>query len=211
MRNNLRRSQLGAALALLALTTSVQAQEASPPAGEPAAAPTTEPAAAGAPQATASTASRANIDAPMLSGATIWGVLVWNGVGAGARYMVPVGIPSLLTRTPFRDSWAIEGGLDFVHRSDDFGIYNYSYNELIPAVGMMWMVWFTPEFAAYPKIDGGWMFGFSSNANAACTNCTYGGPWIEGAAGVLYKVSGGITLRAELSNYGVKGGLAWLF
>jgi hypothetical protein len=205
MRNLVGKMLLLSAALSVTPASGVRADETAPP---PAAPPAeTAPASAPAP---AASISRARITAPPLTGPTIWGLVDWFGVGVGARYMFPVGIPSLLSHTSLKDSWAIEAGLDFVHRSDDYGAFNYDYNEFIPTVGMMWIVWLRNDFAVYPKIDGGWAFGFD-NSNNNCVGCTLGGVWIEGAAGLLYEVGGGLTLRAELGNYGAKGGVAWLF
>jgi hypothetical protein len=160
--------------------------------------------------ATAPPAPLPGSDAPALHGPTVWGLLDWNGVGIGARYMLPLPIPSLLTHTKFRDSWALELGLDFLHRSDDLGIVNYHYNELIPTVGMMWIVWLNQTFAVYPKVEAGYAIGFDSSYGN-CAGCDLGGIYAEGAAGLLYSIGGGLTLRAEVGNYGIKGGVAWLF
>jgi hypothetical protein len=160
--------------------------------------------------APAATLSTAGAVAPQLKGPSIWGLLHWNGIGVGGRFMIPLPIPALLSRTPFRDSWALEGGVDFIHRSDDYGAIGYNYNELVPTVGMMWIVWLKPDFAVYPKVEAGWGFGFGSS-NTTCAACNLGGIYTEGAAGLLYAVGGGVTLRAEVGNYGIKGGAAWLF
>jgi hypothetical protein len=196
-------------LVALTLARSVGAQETTTPPAAGAAATTPPPALAEAPPVAATKAARGTITGPPLGGPTVWGLLDWWGVGAGARYMFPLGIPSLLTRTPFKDSWALEAGLDFLHRSDDYGPYSFHYNELIPTVGVMWLFWLRDDFALYPKVDGGWAFGFGNSVDN-CVGCSLGGIWIEGAGGLLYK-AGPVTLRAELGNYGVKGGVAWLF
>jgi hypothetical protein len=203
MRATARQTSLIAAVLSMTSAASVRADETAPPA----AAPPAET----APAAPAATVSKARIDAPQLAGVTLWGMVDWDGFGVGARYMFPVGIPSLLSHTSLKDSWAIEAGLDFFRISDDFGALGYHYDVLLPTVGMMWIVWLRDDFAVYPKIDGGYAIGFD-NSYGDCTGCSLGGVRIEGAGGLLYKVSGsGITLRAEAGNYGVKGGVAWLF
>ncbi|MES1205212.1 MAG: hypothetical protein ABUS79_04670 [Pseudomonadota bacterium] len=149
--------------------------------------------------------------APPLMGPSVVGILNWHGVGVGARFMFPLPIPALLTRTRLRDSWALEGGLDFVHLSAGFGIVDYNYNVIIPTMGMMWLVWLNPDFAVYPKVEAGYAIGFSSSsAYDNCVGCSLGGIHAAGAAGLLYKVSA-LTLRAEVGSYGIKGGLGWLF
>jgi hypothetical protein len=207
MRNSIRNLTLVAPLLALTLAGTVRAQDMGqpPPGGAP-------PPAAEPPPVASAAAPQGNITGPPLGGPTVWLMLNWNGVGAGGRYMFPLGIPSLLKRTPFKDSWALEAGVDLFHISSDYYYGSYTYNELIPTVGVMWLVWLREDFAVYPKVDAGWQFGFGSNANSLCGSaCDLGGIWVEGAAGLLYKVGGGITLRAELGNYGIKGGVAWLF
>ena len=53
-------------------------------------------------------------------GPTVWGILPWGGYGIGARYMIPLPITQLLTRTKFHDYWALEFGADMMH-------WNYDY------------------------------------------------------------------------------------
>jgi hypothetical protein len=197
-------------LVLAALTPTVAVAQdgntAPPPvAQQPLAQPQSAPA-AGGPAATLTTTRGA---APALAGPTVWGLLGWYGVGVGARYMIPLGIPALLTRTRLHDSWALELGADFLHRSADFGTVNYSYNQAIPSVGMMWIVWLRDDFAVYPKAEAGYAIGFGNSYND-CVGCSVSNIYAEGAAGLLYKVSQ-LTLRAEIGNYGAKGGIAWLF
>jgi hypothetical protein len=64
------------------------------------------------------------------SGPSIWGVLAWGGYGAGARYMIPVPITQILTRTRFRDYWAVEFGADILRINYNYGLgtTGYSYN-----------------------------------------------------------------------------------
>jgi hypothetical protein len=200
LRHRHHRAVLLAALAASIFATSARAQDSTAPA-DPASAPATPPA------GTVASAPRGGAG-PALTGPSLLGIVEWWGLGVGGRYMIPLGIPSLLTRTPFRDSWALEPGIDFIHRSDNYGVYNYNYNELTPTVGMMWIVWLRDDFAVYPKLEAGWSFGFSTSNS--CVGCNTGGIYTEGAAGLLYRISG-LTLRAEVGNYGAKGGLAWLF
>lgn len=150
-------------------------------------------------------------------GPSLWGVLPWGGYGLGARYMLPLPITQLLTRTKFRDYWSLEFGADLLHWNYDYGVvgaqgFNYSWTEVVPVVGMMWQVWFTENFAAYPKIEMGYAFGWYSDTNGTTTGLSGGNHFFpSGTAGVLYKVGNGITLRAEAGYVGGKAGLAWLF
>jgi len=164
---------------------------------------------ASSPPPTVATSSRPGITGPALSGPSVMAQLVWDGYGIGGRYMFPIGIPSLLSRTRFKDSWALEAGIDWIHRGEDYGAVGYHYDQIIPTFGMMWLFWINDDFAVYPKIDAGYEIGFH-NTYGGCTGCSIGGVWVEGAAGLLYKLSA-ITLRAELGDYGLKGGVSWLF
>ena len=56
------------------------------------------------------------------TGASLWGVLPWGGYGIGARYMMPLPITPLLTRTKFRDYWALEFGADILRFNYDYGL-----------------------------------------------------------------------------------------
>ncbi|HEX3697969.1 MAG TPA: hypothetical protein VH374_21525 [Polyangia bacterium] len=196
----IRSMSLIVALFSLAIASPVLAQQTPAPTSSPYPAP-----------APAGTVSRAVITAPQQSGFTLWGMLDWDGYGAGARFMFPLAIPSLLSRTSLRDSWALEAGVDFFRISDTYSGYGgFHYDEILPTVGMMWIVWLRDDFAVYPKIDGGYAIGFDNSYGGCGGACDLGGIRVEGAAGLLYKLPG-VTLRAEVGNYGLKGGVAWLF
>ena len=99
--------------------------------------------------------------------------------GAGARYMIPVPITQLLTRTRFRDYWAVEFGADIVRINYDYGFgttaYSYNWTEVVPVAGMMWQVWFNENFAAYPKVELGYAFGWYSDTQGGTTTGLSGG------------------------------------
>ncbi|HEY2901881.1 MAG TPA: hypothetical protein VGL59_14960 [Polyangia bacterium] len=143
-------------------------------------------------------------------GISVWAILPWRGIGAGARYMLPLPITSLLTHTSLHDSWALEFGADFYHW--DCGIANYScsWNEILPVVGMMWKVDLTPQFTVYPKIEAGYPIGWYSGPGFTGRE-SFASFYVSGGAGLLYKLSNGLTLRAEASSYDIKGGVGWLF
>ena len=148
--------------------------------------------------------------APGLTGASIWGILPWSGIGIGARYMIPLPIPPLLVNTNLRDNFNLEFGADYLHWSyDAFG--GYSWSELVPVVGMMWNIWFTPQFALYPKIELGYAFGWFSGVDSSYAYPSYGGFFYDGDAGALYKLNSGLTLRAEVGVDGLKLGAGFLF
>ena len=154
---------------------------------------------------------------PGLKGASVWGILPWGGIGAGARFAIPLGIQPLLVTTSIHDSFSIEFGADLLHWSYDFGIpgdsFNYSWTEFVPVAGVMWDLWFNQKFALYPKVDVGWAFGLFSDwaGTVGQSQPTYGGFFLDGDVGALYKLTGGLTLRAEAGSDGLKLGAGWLF
>jgi hypothetical protein len=191
------------------------AQEPPPAPTQP---PPTEPAPPPAVAAPGTTGTQMQVGpAAGPTGPSLWGVLPWGGYGLGARYMIPVPITQILTRTRFRDYWALEFGADMLHFNYDYGLggtaFSYSWTEIIPVVGMMWQVWLTDDFAVYPKIELGYAFGWYSDTNGTSTGTLSGGNHFfpDGTAGLLYKLGNGITLRAEAGYVGGKAGVAWLF
>ena len=148
-------------------------------------------------------------------GPTVWAILPWGGYGIGARYMIPLPITQLLTRTKFHDYWALEFGADMMHWNYDYiGVAgSYSWTEIVPVVGMMWQFWINDSFAVYPKVELGYAIGWYSDTNGATTTGLSGGNHLfpNGTAGLLYKLGNGITLRAEAGYAGGKAGIAWLF
>jgi hypothetical protein len=151
------------------------------------------------------------------AGPSVWGILPWGGYGIGARYMIPLPITQLLTRTKFHDYWALEFGADIMHFNYDYGVvgaqgFSYSWTEIVPVVGMMWQFWINDSFAVYPKVELGYAFGWYSDTNGASGGLSGGNHLFpDGTAGLLYKLGNGITLRAEAGYLGGKAGLAWLF
>jgi hypothetical protein len=133
--------------------------------------------------------------------------------------MLPLPIPSLLANanTFLRDNWDLEFGADILHWSYDFGVpgdsFSYSWTEVLPVVGVMWNLWFNRNFALYPKAELGYAFGWFSDWQTGTTGAqpTYGGFFIAGDLGALYKLDNGLTLRAEAGSDGLKLGAGWLF
>jgi hypothetical protein len=208
-----------AALGLIGVFVSHAAFAQAPADGQPAAttpppAETTPPPAVAAPGGGRAPAPFGPAAGP--GGPSIWGVLPWGGFGLGARYMIPLPITQLLTRTKFHDYWALEFGADILRFNYDYGLgasaYSYSWTEIIPVVGMMWQFWINDSFAVYPKLEIGYAFGWYSNTNGASTGLSGGNHLFpDGTAGLLYKLGNGITLRAEAGYVGGKAGIAWLF
>ncbi len=153
---------------------------------------------------------------PSPKGVSVWGMLPWGGYGVGARFMLPLAIQPLLRSPTVKDSFALEFGADLLHWSYDFGVvgvtgFHYSWTEVLPVVGVMWNIWLSPNFALYPKIEGGYAFGWFSGFESTVGRPSYGGAFFDGAAGLLYKLNSGITLRVEAGVAGLKLGAGWLF
>ena len=150
--------------------------------------------------------------APSLRGASVWGILPWGGVGVGARYTIPLPIHPLLSKTSLRDDFSLEFGADVLRWSygqDTLYTSSYSWTEVLPVVGMAWNLWFNDNFALYPKIEVGYAFGWLSDS--AYSGAGYGGAFVSGAGGLLYKLNNALTLRAEAGSSGLKLGAGWLF
>jgi len=184
-----------------------------PPSGElsPAMAP-----APGTMAATPQYASPTPVAAPSNSDLSLWGVLPYSyggfGFGVGARFAMPLPIPSLLPPGRIRDNWSIEFGADYVRFSLGYLTSDYTVNWFLPVAGVRWNVWLSDNFAVYPKAEAGyeiaWISGFPSGYSAP----GYGGVFVGGAAGLIYKIGGGnVTLRAEAGNFGLKGGVGFVF
>jgi hypothetical protein len=155
------------------------------------------------------TVSSANAKGP-----TVWGILPWNGIGVGGRFMIPLGLPSLLNNPQVHDSFALEVGADFLHWSYDWaGAGSYSWSEILVVAGGMWNLWFNEKLAAYPKIDfgyaKGWFSGWENTFGGV--QPSYGGFFWDFALGGMYKLNNNITLRAEVGYRGLKLGAGWLF
>jgi len=157
--------------------------------------------------------------APGMKGLSLWGIIPWGGFGAGARFMMPLPIPSLLANsgTALRDNWDLEFGADILHWSYTYGVpgysFSYSWTEVLPVAGIMWNLWFNRNFALYPKLELGYAFGWFSNWDTGygANQPTYGGFFVAGDVGALYKLDNGLTLRAEAGSDGLKLGAGWLF
>jgi hypothetical protein len=154
--------------------------------------------------------------APSPKGLSVWGILPWGGIGGGARFMTPLAAGPLLNSTTIRDGFALEFGADLLRWSHDYGYgygtgSTYTWTEILPVAGVMWNIWFSQKFCLYPKIEAGYAFGWLSGWSFGGTSPSYGGAFIDGAAGALYSLDSGITLRAEVGIAGLKVGAGWLF
>jgi hypothetical protein len=130
-----------------------------------------------------------------------------SGVGLSARYQRIVVPNGFMTLTSIFDEFGIEGGVDYTHYS--FGIlgYDWSYDELAFSATAVWNVWFTKQFAAYPRVGLGVAFGSWSDDLGLSDPSGYGGLYAIAGAGVLYEF-GAVKLRGELTNTTVSGGVA---
>lgn len=145
---------------------------------------------------------------------SLWAILPWGGYGIGGRFMMPFPtIPRLLTHTKFKDYWALEFGADYLHWSYGFGAFgDYSWNALLPTASIMWQVWLLPNLGVYPKAEVGYEFGWYSGWNDAWGNRpSYGGLFINGAAGIIFQLNSSLALRGEAGYAGAKAGVAWQF
>jgi hypothetical protein len=149
-----------------------------------------------------------------LHGVSLWGILPWGGIGAGARFMKPLSIRPLLVGSRVHDSFALEGGADLMHWSYAYTPVpggSYGWTQIVPVIGVMWNVWFTDAFALYPKVELGYAFGWYSDWTFNGPRPSYGGLFADATAGALYKLGNGLTLRAELGYGSLKLGAGWLF
>jgi hypothetical protein len=178
----------------------------SPP---PAAAPSSEP-------PTVLATSTSGTPGDTSNALTLWGILPYGsygiGLGIGGRFMMPfTPIPRLLTHTKFKDYWALEFGMDYWRVSYGYVGGDYAWNALVPTAGIMWQVWLLPNLGVYPKAEFGYQFGWASYDGPGGFSTSHTGVHINGAAGVIYQLSGGLSLRGELGYLGAKGGVAWQF
>jgi hypothetical protein len=205
-----RLSLASALLAVLFAAAPAEAQTRTKPKKPVSTAPAPAPAAAARTYAPTSGATMDNQ-------ISVWGILGYyysagSGVGLGARYqkvVVPQGFLHLTNGV--RDELGVEGGVDFLHYSWDFFGFSWTYNEFDLVAGVVWNFWLTPQIAVYPKVDLGYGFGsWSSDAPGADPGGSYGGVFIQGAAGAVYKLDR-LMLRAELGTGSVRLGAAFSF
>jgi hypothetical protein len=154
--------------------------------------------------------------APIHRGLSLWGILPYSyggfGMGLGARFALPLPIPSLIPRGRIRDSWSLEFGADYFRYSLGYlGGPDYTVNWFVPVCGIMWNVWINDSFAVYPKAEAGYHFGWVSGYPNGLSSPGYGGVYADGAVGLIYKIGGAVTLRAEAGNIGFKGGVGFMF
>jgi hypothetical protein len=156
---------------------------------------------------------------PGSEGLSIWGILdpgPVNGLGFGARYTIPLVPEGVLHSPRVHDEFTLEAGADFVHYGDHVGYgpgaFDYSWNGLLPVVGATWNFWLTPKLALYPKLDLGYWIGWYSgwNAGYGYNRADYGGFFVQGAAGLIYRFQT-VSLRVELGSGMMRAGVGFAF
>ena len=151
------------------------------------------------------------------SGVTGWAILGYgDAVGAGVSYHTSL-VPEGFIRDPgvrIHDNLDLEVGADFLnYYGYRVGPYDYGWNELLLRGGLLWDFWLTPRLAVYPKLDLGWGFGgYTGNYDPAYgPRQTFGGLFVEGAAGVIFKLQPRLALRGEIGSAGLKLGIDFEF
>ncbi len=147
---------------------------------------------------------------------SIWAVAdagPYDGLGVGARYALPIVPQGLLHSRRVRDELTLELGADFVHYSDRFGLppgpFQYdSWDGFLAVAGGAWNFWFTPRFAAYPKLDVGWWYGWYSPRSPApaFARAGFDGLFVQGALGVIYRLDP-VALRVEAGSGLLRAGI----
>jgi hypothetical protein len=130
-----------------------------------------------------------------------------TGFGASGRFQHTLSDTGILPSGKLHDDIGIEGALDFNHYSWDFYGFEWNYNEFRVSASAVWNLWFSPEFAIYPRLGLGYAFGSWSD-NVGSNPDGYGGLYFVGGAGLLYELEA-VTLRAEVSNASLNLGVAF--
>jgi hypothetical protein len=131
-----------------------------------------------------------------------------TGFGVSGRYQHTIVPEGVIKSASISDDFGIEGAVDYFHYSWDILGYSWSYNEVVLSASVVWNLWFTNEFAAYPRLGLGFGFGSFSDNTGLSSPGGYGGLAFVGGAGVLYELEP-ITLRAELTNGSLALGVAF--
>jgi hypothetical protein len=149
---------------------------------------------------------------------SLWGVLdpgPVDGVGFGGRFTIPIDPDGVLRHPRVKDEFALELGMDFVHYEDRVGVpgfvVDYTWNGFLLVAGATWKFWFTPRFAAYPKIDLGYFFGWYSDENfGPVGRRDFDGVFLQAAAGLIYRFET-VSLRLELGSGLMRLGVGFRF
>jgi len=140
----------------------------------------------------------------------------WDGVGFSGRVEIPI-VDKVIKPIKFANQIVIEGGLDYRHISYRYFGFSYAHNIIRPQGGAMWNFWFTPQFAAYGTLRTGYNIIASSTYRNTVNGLVIGDDphggslYIDGGAGVIFKLSELFSLRGELTGWGLQGGFAFRF
>jgi hypothetical protein len=166
--------------------------------------------------ASAVMSTRSSAPGPGDRSLSIWAVVdpgPYDGLGVGARYTLPIVPEGVLHSPSVRDELTLELGADFVRYSDRVGFppgpfVDYSWNGFLAVAGGAWNFWFTPRFAAYPKLDFGWWYGWYSPSSPApgFRRASFDGLFLQGALGVIYRFDR-VALRVEGGSGLVRAGV----
>ena len=147
---------------------------------------------------------------------SIWGVAdpgPYDGLGLGFRYTLPIVPQGVLHSPSVRDEFTLELGTDFVHYRDQLGpppgpFVDYSWNGFLAVAGGAWNFWFTPRFAAYPKLDVGWWYGWYSRSTfpPGYARASFDGVFVQGALGMIYRLDR-VDLRLEAGSGLLRAGI----
>jgi hypothetical protein len=148
---------------------------------------------------------------------SVWAVVdpgPYDGLGVGARYTLPIVPQGVLHSPSVRDEFTLELGTDFVHYSDRIGpppgpFVDYTWSGFLAVAGGAWNFWFTPRFAAYPKLDVGWSYGWYSRFTPLApgyTRASFDGLFVQGALGAIYRFDR-VALRLEAGSGLVRAGV----
>lgn len=86
---------------------------------------------------------------------------------------------------------------------------SWTYNEVAFTFGAAWNFWMLEDkLALYPKLDLSYRIGSVSGDIGSMAG--YGGMWIQGTGGVMYR-TGNVTLRAELGSGSLRLGAGLTF
>jgi hypothetical protein len=136
-----------------------------------------------------------------------------SGFGFGFRYQDVVVPDGIIKNGRIHDELGLEGGIDYYRYNFGYGIGPYdntvTYNEFAVTFGAAWNFWLLDDrLALYPKLDMSYRIG--SFATSTGDMSGYGGLWIQGTAGAVYRLSG-VSLRAELGSGSLRLGAGFSF
>jgi hypothetical protein len=145
---------------------------------------------------------------------SVFGLLPWgygyaNGIGAAARYTLPLIHEGFIDS--YNDSVELEFGGDVWFGGQRFGAVRYGYTGLAIPVEGRWTFHLNPKLSLYGKLSLGWYFNFWSSNVAELDNLSYGGLYWNTGVGALYQLSDALWLRGELGATGLKAGVGFSF